>query len=233
MAFVLPFPIRCFADFCAALRAAGFSMGGGNDEGIFTLCSQDQFADNIAWHTGDPETDPWEWRMRVLEEQNDIGYAKVFFRKSGYITRPWAPYFLAVRQAGLSLDDLYRAGGVGQLEKRLYGLIERQDALPLHTLKAMSGCGQEDKARFDRALTALQMRMDVAICGRQRKTSALGEAYGWSSTMFCTAGRFWGEEVLDRAAALDPRQAAEVIAEQARRLNPAVDERKLRRFLFG
>ena len=30
-------PIRTFADFCADLLTAGFAMGGGNDEGVFSL----------------------------------------------------------------------------------------------------------------------------------------------------------------------------------------------------
>ena len=226
-------PIRCYADFCAALLSAGFSMGGTNDEGVFALCSPDRCADTVAWHTGDPETDPWEWRMRVLEERDDIAYAKVFFRKSGYIVRAWAPYFLAARRNGAPLSEAYAAGAVGRLEKRLYELVEQHGVLPLHALKALSGCGRADKARFDRALTTLQMRMDLSICGRQRKTDALGQAYGWSSTMFCTAERFWGEAVLDQARTLDPAAAMEAIAAQARRLNPAVDARRLHRWIAG
>ena len=31
----------------------------------------------------DPETDPWEWRIRVLDERDDIAYAKLFYKKSG------------------------------------------------------------------------------------------------------------------------------------------------------
>ena len=32
----------------------------------------------IVWHTGDPETDPWEWRVRVLNERNDVAYANSY-----------------------------------------------------------------------------------------------------------------------------------------------------------
>ena len=63
-----------FQDFTAALRDAGMTMGGENGEGVFTLC--DRFGSNVAWHTGEPETDPWEWRIRVLNECSDIAYGK-------------------------------------------------------------------------------------------------------------------------------------------------------------
>ena len=75
--------ITSFQNFVENLDACGFTIAGINSENVFTLC--DQFADNIVWHTGNPDTDPWEWRIRVLEERNDIAYAKLFFKKGGYI----------------------------------------------------------------------------------------------------------------------------------------------------
>ena len=94
--------IRSFSEFCTVLLSAGFSGAvGGKDDGVFGLFryglgAQDE--GSIHWHTGDPETDPWEWRMRVLYERDDIAYSKVFFRKAGYITREWYPYFLVARR---------------------------------------------------------------------------------------------------------------------------------------
>jgi hypothetical protein len=94
-----------YNDFVNSLLDAGFSMGGGNSEGIFSVVSWSwneapPYDTPVRWHTGDPETDPWEWRIRVLDERDDIAYAKLFFKKSGYITKEWYPYFLAVRRSG-------------------------------------------------------------------------------------------------------------------------------------
>ena len=92
-----------YAGFVEALLQAGFSMGGGNDEGIFALIPWNweetpPYPTPVRWHTGDAETDPWEWRMRVLDERTDVSYSKVFFKKNGFITRDWAPYFLSARR---------------------------------------------------------------------------------------------------------------------------------------
>lgn len=57
--------IRGFGDFRAALLRAGFAVGGENDEGIFSL--RPYMDPSLQYHTGDPETDPWLWRVRVLE----------------------------------------------------------------------------------------------------------------------------------------------------------------------
>ena len=69
--------VKNFEEFCAELLRCGFSMGGGSSKGIFAIIPYDwkeqEHLDVLAkWHTGDPETDPWEWRMRVLEERDDI-----------------------------------------------------------------------------------------------------------------------------------------------------------------
>lgn len=91
--------IQNYTDFLAALNRAGFSMGGGNNEGIYSVMNwnwnqQPPYPTPVAWHTGDREMDPWEWRMRVLDEGLGIGYGKFFFKKSGYITKKWFHLFL-------------------------------------------------------------------------------------------------------------------------------------------
>lgn len=88
----------------------------------------------VRWHTGDPETDPWEWRIRVLEEKEDIVYAKLFFNKSGYITKEWYPYFLAVRRGGRTLMEEYEDGKVSYFAKRIYEIIAQSEAMPLHVI---------------------------------------------------------------------------------------------------
>lgn len=83
--------IRGFGDFRAALLRAGFAVGGENDEGIFSL--RPYMDPSLQYHTGDPETDPWLWRVRVLEDRALAG-GKVFFGKAGWISREWYPLFL-------------------------------------------------------------------------------------------------------------------------------------------
>ena len=73
--------IRGFGDFRAALLRAGFAVGGENDEGIFSL--RPYMDPSLQYHTGDPETDPWLWRVRVLEDRALAG-GKVFSGKAGW-----------------------------------------------------------------------------------------------------------------------------------------------------
>jgi len=227
-----------YDDFVAALLYAGFSMGGGNSEGIYAVVpwSWDEtppYATPVRWHTGDAETDPWEWRMRVLDERNDIAYAKLFFKKSGYITKEWYPYFLAARRGGRSFEDEYSDGKLSHFAKRIYTVVTENGSLPLHAIKQIAGFAKEDKSQFDRSLTELQTKLYLTMCGRQQKLSQKGEEYGWSSTVFCTTESFFGDTAFEKAANLTENEAIEKITEKVLQLNPSAPQKKIVKFIKG
>lgn len=231
-------PIRNYNDFVDTLLEAGFSMGGGNSEGIFSIIpwswnEEPPYKTPVKWHTGEPETDPWEWRMRVLDEGNDIAYSKVFFKKSGYITKEWAPFFISVRRENKSLEEEYSNGVISNYAKRIYNVILNHGTLPLHAIKQLAGFDKDEKSQFDRALVELQMKMFLTMCGRQQKVSQKGQEYGWSSTVFCTTENFWGDDVFDKAASLDKEQAITKIREHVILLNPNAEHKKIIKFIKG
>jgi len=231
-------PIRNYGDFVNALLEAGFSLGGGNDSGIFALIpwswdEEPPYETPVRWHTGESETDPWEWRMRVLDERNDIAYAKCFFNKSGYITAEWAPYFIAARRGNTNLEEEYEDGVISNHAKRIYGTLLEYGTLPVHAIKQLAGFGKDEKSKFDSALVALQMKMYLTMCGRERKISAKGGEYGWSSTVFCTTESFWGAEVFKKVAKLNQDDAIAEITERVLTLNPSAVSRRIRKFIAG
>ena len=224
--------VNSFDEFCDELLKSGFSMGSGNTKGIYAIIPfnwTNAMSDcPIAWHTGDPETDPWEWRMRVLEERDDIAYGKVFFGTSGYITKEWYPYFLAVRRQGLTFDEWYDEGKAGQLEKRIYEAIEQNGHMALHDLKRECGITKETSGQFDRALTNLQKNLFITMCGRTQKLSRTGEPYGWNSTVFTTVEDFWGKDLTPN---ISVDEAYEKIRERILSLNPEAKEKDIKKFI--
>ena len=224
--------VNSFDEFCDELLKSGFSMGGGNAKGIYAIVPFDWKTSipgcPIAWHTGNPEIDPWEWRMRVLEERNDIAYGKVFFGACGYITKEWYPYFLTVRRQGLSFDEWYHEGKASLLEKKIYEAIEKNGHMALHDLKRECGITKETTGAFDRALTNLQKNLFVTMCGRKQKVSSLGKPYGWNSTVFTTVENFWDE---DMTTDMSLDEAYEKIRERILLLNPEAMEKDVRKFI--
>lgn len=228
--------IRSFDDFCKELNRCGFSMGGGNAKGIYAVIdfdwtNQELLETPVRWHCEDPELDPWEWRMRVLEERQDIAYSKVFFKTSGYITRDWYPYFYAVRRNGESFEDAYERGGMSHAAKVIYDIV-RDGQVALHEIKALGGFGKEDKSRFDRALIELQMGLFITMTGRQQKRNKYGMEYGWNSTVFTTAEEFWAQRDFE-IPELDPEESYDKLRGQILKLNPAAEEKNIRKFILG
>ena len=228
--------IRNFEDFCCELQDCGFSMGGGNAKGIFALIdydwtNQDQLDTPVKWHCGDPEVDPWEWRMRVLEERTDIAYSKVFFKTSGFITKDWYPYFYAVRRNGESFEDAYEQGRISHTAKRIYDIVS-QDYISLHEIKTQGGFGKEDKSQFDRAMIELQMGFYITMTGRKQKKNKYGIEYGWNSTVFTTVENFWVERDFDLPK-LNAMESYEKIKTQILKLNPNAEEKVIRKFIRG
>ena len=232
-----------YNDFIENLLASGFSLGSGNNEGIYAIVDFNWLnapvGSPIIWHSGDRETDPWEWRIRVLNERSDISYAKCFFKKSGYIIKEFYPYFLSLRRGGRDFEDDYADGLISNEAKRIYSAVCENGELPLHEIKASAGFGRTainrgEKGKFDAALIELQMRLYLTICATHRRVNAKGEEYGWDTTMFCTTEHFWdGTDVFDLAAQLDESDAYATIRERVLQLNPAADEKRIRRFAYG
>jgi len=230
--------IRNYDDFVEKLLDYGFSMGGGNDEGIFSIISwnwnEPPPEDSpIRWHTGDAETDPWEWRTRVLNERDDIAYSKLFFKKSGFITKEWYPYFLAARQEGLTFEEAYEDGTISHFAKRIYEIVTANKQITVDVIKKLGGFTKEDKSAFERALTELQMKMFITMCGAQQKLNKSGEEYGWYVNVFCSTERFFGEEVMEEAESISQKEAVDAIRTQVLKINSTAQEKKIIKFIMG
>ena len=228
--------IHNYNDFIKTLLAAGFSMGGGNDEGIYAVVpwgwkETPPYETPVAWHTGDADTDPWEWRLRVLDDRDDIAYAKLFFKKSGFITKDWYPYFLAVRRGGDTFNKAPAPGEIGCFSRRILEVVKANGSLPVEAIKSLGGFTKGDKSGFDTALTELQMKMYLTVCGKKRKLSRKGEEFGWSSTVFCTVESFFDSAIFDKAATIGTEEARNAIREQILKLNPSAQEKKISRFM--
>lgn len=226
--------INNFSDFCNELLKCGFSMGGGNAKGIYAVIpydwkTQESVDSPVKWHTGDPETDPWEWRMRVLEERDDIAYSKVFFRTSGFITKEWYPYFYAVRRKGETFEEAYENGTVSQMAKRIYDIISGGE-IAFHEIKQIGGIRREDNSKFERAIVELQMRMFITMCGRAQKINKYGEAYGWNSTVFTTTEDFWEKRGVFLPD-LNPEESYDRITTHILELNPDAERKVMDKFI--
>ena len=67
--------------------------------------SVEEFVDPRTWWSGDPETDPWEWRKEAARSKN-MAYGKFFGGKAGIISLEWLPLFMSFRRGGCECEDI-------------------------------------------------------------------------------------------------------------------------------
>ncbi len=222
-----------FDTFCTLVQAIGFLpvnfrlMSG--DELTFTVNTL--AGDGIKWHSGDPEHDPWQWRIRVLQERDNIAYAKLFDRKTGYISRKWYPVFLSARRSGFSFNEAYVSGILSHTAKKVYELIEQYGALAVHDIRSLGNFPGKEKSKLERALIELQMRMFITVCGETQKVSAAGEPYGWAGTVFCKTEDFFSE-CFPLSTQLDPLDAYDTIRKHILKLSPEADEKSIKKLIY-
>lgn len=222
--------IRHYRDFEQALLTAGFSIGGGNDEGIFTLSSR--FGEEVRWFSDDPETDPWAWRLRILTERNDIAYGKFFFHKSGYITKEWLPYFMKLRRDSASFAERYESGVYSAQAKNVYEAVQNFGPLAVYEIRRQCGFTKKDNSKFEKALTELQMGFFLTVTGHTRRVSARGE-YGWHVSVLDRPENYYGEDVWEQTMSLSEAEAEEGITRRVLEINPLADTRRIRPFIYG
>ena len=245
--------IKNYNDFINNLLPAGFSMCVGNSDGIYATVpwgwlDEPPYETPVRWATGEPDTDPWEWRMRVLNERQDIAYGKFFFKKSGFITKEWYPYFLAVRRRGITFEEAYESGTISHVAKRVYDVICKNGTLPSHAIKQAAGFGKEEKPAFERGLVELQMKMFITICGSQQKISKKGDGHGLPASLFCKTEDFFKpadvpeelrllvipeDDVFEKAAGISVEEAIDKITVQVLKLNPQAEGKKILKFILG
>ena len=138
-----------------------------------------------------------------------------------------------MRRGNETLEEEYEEGNISHLAKVIYELIEEHRELPIHLIKQYGGITRDDKTAFDKAVTELQMKFYLTMCGRAAKISGSGKEYGWSSTVFCMTEDFFGAEAAEQAERLDRREAYKKIEEKIYNLNPAANPGKVKKFILG
>lgn len=219
--------LATYDQFVQALNTLGFLPFSSNPIDYPNL---GKLGENSQWFTDDPDTDPWQWKTRLVEERQGV-FAKVLCGKPAFISREWYPYFLAARRGGESFEDAYEEGRMSHECQRIMALLEEGKPLAVHEIKLLAGFDKGSQSRFEGALSTLQMGFFITVSGAKRKTTLLGQPYGWPGTEYQTVEAWAWPEALERAAELDAKEAGSRLVQRVREVMPAVTEKQARKFL--
>ncbi|ABR49634.1 hypothetical protein Amet_3507 [Alkaliphilus metalliredigens QYMF] len=218
--------IAKYSDFVSMVEDLGFMPLSNNCIDFINLAD---LTVKEEWHTG-LSTDPWLWRLRI-EQDSKAAYAKLFDKKPGFISPEWYPKFIAARRKGRSFSQMYSEGLLSNYAKQIYRLFESNETLAVHEIKSLGGFTKELNAKYESAMSELQMGMFITVKGTKQKVSAKGEPYGWPSTAYSTVEAWAGEKLMEEANQLKPEDAMDAILLKIKDITPNAEPRKLKRFM--
>lgn len=186
-----------------------------------------------AWWTGDPASDPWEWRMR-LAVQEDIAYGKFFDQKAGFVSKEWFPIFANYRRNGYDFDALFDDALASYRAKKLMDALSpdeqmRGQELLTHELKELAGFGKGGERNFPGVLTELQMQTYLMMSSFRQRRNRRGESYGWHIAALSTPETKWGYDFVSAGYKEKPADSWERICEKISSHFPSADDARLRK----
>ena len=192
--------------------------------------SVEEHTADLAWWSGDPEQDPWEWRQRIARS-GQVAYGKFFGKKAGSISKAWFPHFANWRRDGYDFDSRWDEGLASLRQKRIMDQFSAGDERCSFELKRLAGFGKGGEKNFEGTVADLQMGGYLLICDFRRRLDKRGQPYGWPASVYATPEALWGREHVSSAYSIEPAQSRERILQQVREHFPAATEAALQRVL--
>jgi hypothetical protein len=183
------------------------------------------------WHTGDRETDPWQWRDRAAVDKR-LAFGNILGGHKGFISPRLYPLFYSACRPDGSMAERWRWGHVRKTVYDVYRLFE--EGVPLDTgeiRRKMNVRKSEGASSVDRAVVTLQREFYITVCGNRRKVSFDGQEYGWPANTYCLVDD-WAADWL-KEPLLPTDEARGRILAHITALDQRIDTGKAEKLLFG
>ncbi len=185
------------------------------------------------WHTGDEETDPWQWKDRAAKERK-LAFGCILGGYKGFVSQRFYPLFYAACHPAETVEERYANGELSQSAYMLYQLFEGGGELSTADIRKAAGTSKKNGAtRTDAAMKHLQKEYLVTVCGNRRRVSLDGQEFGWPANTYCLVTEWAPKGWLDGAADIPARDARRMIVEAGVGFGNGVDAATLARLLFG
>lgn len=220
--------LETYKDFINAVEALGvLSLYGKFVEGFPKLSNMTL---ESAWHTGDQDTDPWQWKTRAVVDHK-LAFGCLLGGYKGFISRDMYSLFYTACRPENSLEERFENGTVSRAAMGVYELFRKGSVLSTDQIRKEMGVSKKDGvSQVDRAIVLLQKEFYIAVCGSKCKTGLDGREYGWPSNTYCLV-EDWAEDWLAKECMLTREEALEHIMEHCEAWGKEFDRKKLRKIL--
>ena len=220
-----PEALRSPADARALIQNVGFLPLFSNSIPGFSI-EEHVPAEN--WWTGDPQTDPWEWRI-ILSADDTIAYGKFFNKTAGFISKDFFPAFANYRRNGYDFDALFEDELASHRSKKIMDVFECDDEGIGKEL--LSSEIRELAGKDEATLTDLQMQTYLIVSAFRQRKNKKDQFYGWHLSVFETPETKWGRDEVASGYSEDPSESWKKIVSRMKTHFPEAEEEQIRKLL--
>lgn len=221
--------IKTYDEFIdAAQRLGVMSFWAKVTEGFPSLSSE---TTQEQWHTDNPQSDPWRWKVRCAEE-GLLSFGATLNGNKCFLTKELFPYFYAAYREEESIEERYFAGKLTPLVRDMYALFERDDELSTAQIRRTLGIKGKEASKADGAMVMLQKEFLISQSGTTRKISKMGIPYGWEINTFRLTDTYYADWLMGYEH-LSKEEAREYILDHCISWNRGIDRNDLQKQLFG
>jgi hypothetical protein len=174
------------------------------------------------WHTGDPDTDPWQWKDRAAREKK-LAYGCILNGQKGFVASNLYAAFYTAFHPPEPMPVRYSEGLVDRTTWLLWNLFEKQGVV--NTFEAHRMVEGNSSSRIDNRLQALQASYYITGSGNARKVSRAGQEYGWPAMRYQRVLDWASEGWLSDAPGMRVNEAWEMILEAGQAVSAAAGMR--------
>jgi len=163
------------------------------------------------WHTGDPDTDPWQWKNRAADEKR-LAFGCILGGHKGFVAARMYPLFYQAFHPREHMEERWASCQISQTVWQLWRLFEEKTLLNTSDIRREMGVTlKKGGSKVDRAITELQQYYYITVAGSRQKADKYGQPYGWPANVYDKVDNWAPEEWLKSDPDLSCEEARETI----------------------
>ena len=213
--------LTSYQDFVEQVNEMGFLPISGLTPGLPSL---GDLTPDGNWHTGDPDTDPWQWKDRAAREKK-LAYGCILNGQKGFVSSQLYAAFYTAFYPPEPMPVRWAEGLVDRTTWSLWNLFEKQSVVNTFEAHRMLAGNSSSSSRIDNRLQALQAAYYITGAGNARKVSRAGQEYGWLAMRYQRVLDWAPEGWLTDAPGMRVNEAWEIILDAGLAISAAAGTR--------
>jgi hypothetical protein len=220
--------LKTYKEFVDRVNELGYMSLSNITEGFPSLTNETL---REQWHTGDLESDPWQWKDRAAEEKK-LAFGCILGGNKGFVSQRMYPFFYILNRSGKTLEERWADGLVSQEVRELYKLFNTKTLMDTAEIRREMGVtAKKGGSKLDNAIAELQKCYLITVAGNRRKLNKLGQPYGWPANIYDKVDNWVPAVWIENSHEIDLEVAREEVINTGLAFSSSLSEKQLMKIL--